>query len=119
MPGSVYRSRVTRERRHTPRLRLAVPVLIDGPGGIRRCLARDISPGGLFVEYSEALAPGTELRVIFTVPDGSTEMTCRCLVRHVHHVRSPGGTVRGLGLSFEGFEIDAGDLVTAARREHA
>lgn len=108
-----------RERRQGPRLRLAVPVLIDGPEGIKRCLARDLSPGGLFVEHPAALPPGTELRVTFTVPDGSTEMTCRCVVRHVHRVRTPTGTVHGLGLSFEGCELDAGDLITAARREHA
>ena len=64
---------VKTERRNGPRLRLAFSVLVDGPFGIRRCVGRDISPGGLFVETADPYAPGTVVRVTFAVPDGSWE----------------------------------------------
>lgn len=110
---------VRTDRRAGPRLRLAFPVLVDGPHGLRRCLARDISARGLFVETSELHPEGTLLRVTFAVPDGSWEMTVRCEVRHVVRERGPAGILEGLGLTFRGVEVEADDLVTAARRAHA
>ncbi len=110
---------VKTERRSGPRLRLAFSVLIDGPFGIRRCVGRDISPGGLFVETPDPYPQGVVVRVTFSVPDGSWEMTSRCEVRHAVRVKAPEGMVQGVGLAFLGVDLEADDLVTAARRVHA
>lgn len=108
------------ERRQAPRLRLAIPVLLDGPHGQRRCLARDLSPAGAFIETQDPYLDGTVLRVTFAAPGGSgAEMTCRCEVRRTVEVPFATGIVRGVGLIFRGFELDIDDLVTAARRVHA
>lgn len=107
------------ERRGATRLRLAFPVLIEGPYGIRRCMGRDISSGGLFVETADPYPPGSLVRVIFSVPDGSWEMSARCEVRHAARIKGPDGVVEGVGLAFLGVDLEADDLVTAARREHA
>ncbi|MFO0649650.1 MAG: PilZ domain-containing protein [Polyangiales bacterium] len=107
------------ERRNGPRLRLAFSVLVDGPFGIRRCVGRDISPGGLFVETADPYAPGTVVRVTFAVPDGSWEMTSRCEVRHTLRLKGPDGMTQGVGLAFLGVDLEADDIVSAARRVHA
>lgn len=86
---------------------------------MRRCLARDISSTGLFIESTDPYPLGTILRVIFSVPDGSWEMTSRCEVCRTARLRGPDGLIQGLGLVFRGVEIEADDLVTLARREHA
>ncbi len=104
------------ERRGAPRLRLAFPVLVEGPFGLRRCMGRDISSTGLFIETADPYEPGTVVRVIFSVPDGSWEMCARCEVRRV--TRLPGHS-QGVGLAFLSVDVEADDLVTAARREHA
>lgn len=108
-----------RERRSTNRLRLAFTVLVEGPFGIRRCVARDVSARGLFIETLEPHAPGTELRVTFSLPDDSWEMTLRCTVRHVLRLAAGDGILHGMGLSFEEVEEDLADGITAARRMHA
>jgi len=45
--------------------------LIEGPYGIRRCIARDVSARGLFVETHDTYPVGSLLRVTFALPDGS------------------------------------------------
>lgn len=107
------------DRRASPRLRLAFPVLVEGPFGLRRCMGRDISPGGLFLETPDQYPAGARVRVIFAVPDGTWEMACRCEVRHAARLRGPEGEVVGVGLAFEGVDLEADDLITAARRTHA
>jgi hypothetical protein len=103
---------VTYERRAHGRLRLAFPVLVEGPLGIRRCIARDVSARGLFVETPDVYPPGCAVRVTFALPDGSWEMTARCVVRHVVRLDASDGSLHGAGLSFESIEDDA---VTAPR----
>lgn len=95
------------ERRRATRLRLAFPVLIEGPFGIRRCIARDVSGRGLFVETNDVYPPGAAVRVTFALPDGSWEMTARCLVRHVVRLDASDGALHGVGLSFDAIEDDA------------
>jgi hypothetical protein len=107
------------DRRGQARLRVAFPVLVEGPFGLRRCIARDISARGLFIETWDEHPIGTELRVTFSLPDGSWEMTARCVVRHVIDLRAGEGELRGIGVSFEEIEEDYSDHITAARRVHA
>lgn len=94
------------ERRSSERLRLAFPVLIEGPYGLRRCVARDVSERGLFVETNEIFPLGTELRVTFSLPDGSWEMTARCTVKHVMKLSGLGGSLHGMGLALGAIEDD-------------
>lgn len=102
------------ERRTSPRLRLAFPVLIDGPFGLRRCVGRDLSSQGLFVETADPYPTGVQVRVTFLGSEGGTEMTWHCAIRHVY----PSGraTPAGIGLHFLSPELDADDMITAARR---
>lgn len=104
------------ERRQTPRLRLAIPVLLDGPHGQRPSVLRDLSPAGAFVQTDDPYLEGTVLRVTFSDPAGGAQMTCRCEVRRTHSLQHGGVVVRGIGLDFLGFELDADDLISAARR---
>jgi hypothetical protein len=110
---------VKNERRNTPRLRLAFSVLVEGPYGIRRCIGRDISSNGLFLETPDPYTPGTIVRVTFSTPDGAWEMTARCEVRRSVRIRDADTLCEGVGLSFLGVDLEADDLVTAARRQHA
>ena len=107
------------ERRSFPRYRLAFPVLIDGPHGIRRCIANDISGRGLFVETVDAYPTGTVVRVIFALPDGSWEMAVRCTVRRVMRLEASDGALHGVGLTFEEIEDDLSEHLSFARRLHA
>jgi hypothetical protein len=107
------------DRRRAQRKRLAFPVLIEGPYGIRRCIARDISGDGIFVESNEDYPPGTELRVTFMLPDGSWEMTARCTVRHVIRLRATEAAMHGIGMSFESIEDDPTLPISMMRRQHA
>jgi hypothetical protein len=106
---------MSQERRAARRLRLAFPVLLDGPFGMRRCIARDVSGRGLFVETNDPYPPGSDVRVTFALPDGSWEMTARCLVRHVMRFDAADGTLRGVGLSFEEIMDDVATAVVLPR----
>ncbi len=98
-------------------------MLIEGPLGLRRCIARDVSAHGLFVETNEVFAPGTELRVTFSLPDGTWEMTARCTVRHAVRLTAADGALHGMGLALGEIEDDLEGPSTAQgsgpRREHA
>lgn len=94
-------------------------MLVEGPYGLRRCVARDVSATGLFVETHEPHAVGTELRVTFALPDESWEMTLRCTVRHLVRLTGSETAMHGMGLSFEELEEELSDGITAARRMHA
>lgn len=109
----------SRDRREQHRLRVAFTVIVEGPFGLRRCVARDISARGLFIETWDEFPVGTEIRVTFSLPDGSWEMTARCTVRHVLDVHTKEGVMRGIGVSFEEIEEDLADNISVARRVHA
>lgn len=68
---------------------------------MRRCIARDVSGRGLFVETYEHFPLGTELRVTFSLPDGSWEMSVWCTVRRSVRLDAGDGVLHGIGLSFE------------------
>lgn len=93
-------------------------MLVEGPFGLRRCVARDISARGLLIETWDELPVGSELRVIFSLPDGSWEMSARCVVRHVIELRGGDEPLRAVGVSFEEIEEDLADQ-SSARRLHA
>jgi len=115
----IYAFNVLRERRAADRMRLVFPVLLEGPFGIRRCVARDVSARGLFVETADPYRPGMDVAVTFTLPDGSWEMTVRCIVRRILKLEASDGTLLGVGLSFEESEDLPAPPFSPARRMRA
>lgn len=97
------------ERRASGRLDKAFPVWLEGDRGISHGVARNISPGGLFVETSVTQPIGSKVRVTFSA--GGGEMSAIGEVRYVCALtgrpaspwHGPVG-VRGMGLRFLYFE---------------
>ena len=101
--------RASRERRLGARLDKVFPVYLEGEHGIGMGIARNISPGGLFVETRAPQPIGTQVRVTFQADGG--EMTAVAEVRYVCHLlgRLADGApthaaVRGMGVRFLYFE---------------
>lgn len=87
---------------------------------MRRCIARDVSERGLFVETREVHPPGTRVRVTFALPDGTWEMCTACVVRHVLRLEATDGVLFGMGLSFDADRDDRLPLpASAPARAHA
>ena len=99
------------ERRASGRLDKVFPVWLEGDRGPAHGVARNISPGGLFVETPVTHPIGSRVRVTFFADGG--EMTAVGEVRYVCALtgqpaipapsRGPVG-VRGMGLRFLYFE---------------
>jgi hypothetical protein len=97
------------ERRATARLDKAFPVWLEGDRGVAHGIARNISPGGLFVETSVTQPIGSQVRVTFTSSDG--DMTAVGEVRYVCALVGRPATasygpvaLRGMGVRFLYFE---------------
>jgi hypothetical protein len=106
-----------RERRGGVRLDKAFPVFLEGDRGIGMGIARNISPGGMFVETRAPQPIGTQVRVTFPAEGG--EMTAVAEVRYVCHLlgRAADETrgplaLRGMGMRFIYFET--GEETSAA-----
>jgi hypothetical protein len=97
------------ERRAEPRLDKVFPVYLEGERGGGLGVARNISPGGMFVETRAPQPLGTQVRITF--PSGGSEITAVAEVRYVCHLlgRSPNLergplALRGMGVRFLYFE---------------
>lgn len=99
------------ERRASGRLDKVFPVWLEGDRGGAHGVARNISPGGLFVETPVTQPIGSKVRVTFSA--GGGEMSAVGEVRYVCALtgrpasatpaRGPVG-VRGMGIRFLYFE---------------
>ncbi len=97
------------ERRASGRLDKVFPVWLDGERGGAHGVARNISPGGLFVETPVTQPIGSQVRVTFS--SGGGEMSAVGEVRYVCALtgrpaaasHGPVG-VRGMGIRFLYFE---------------
>jgi hypothetical protein len=113
----LWRTRPTEENRSPERRALArldkvFAVWIEGERGEVRGVARNISPGGLFVETPMTEPIGSEVRVNFTTDGGGIVAVGE--VRYVCHLvgrRAPGSDgpdvpvgVQGMGIRFVRFE---------------
>jgi len=101
------------ERRSATRLDKVFPVWLEGDRGGGFGVARNISPGGMFIETADPLPLGSQVRVSFAARWG--DMTAVAEVRYVCHLlgRLADGApthaaVRGMGVRFLYFEA-AGD----------
>jgi hypothetical protein len=100
------------DRRETGRLDKVFPVWLEGERGQVHGIARNISPGGLFVETPATEPIGSEVRVNFTPSGGGIVAVGE--VRYVCHLvgrRAPGSDgpdvpvgVQGMGIRFVRFE---------------
>jgi hypothetical protein len=73
---------MTRERRDTPRIPIALDVMLrQADDRFQRCVTRDISLDGLFVETAAALniAPRRSTYLAIKIPDGG-----RTRIHHFH-----------------------------------
>jgi PilZ domain len=101
------------ERRSSARLDKVFAVWLEGERGEVHGIARNISPGGLFVETPETQPIGSEVRVNFTSFSGGG-LVAVGEVRYVCHLvgrRAPGSEgpdvpvgVQGMGIRFLRFE---------------
>jgi hypothetical protein len=101
-----------RERRTAVRLDKVFRVFLEGDRGHGLGIARNISPGGMFVETRAPHPIGSQVRITF--PSDAGEMSAVGEVRYVCHLlgRGQGGSgpiaLRGMGVRFMYFE--AGDV---------
>ncbi len=97
------------ERRESCRLDKAFPVWLDGDRGGSHGVARNISPGGLFVETPVTHPIGSKVKVTFSAGGGEmsaigeVRYVCALTGRPASASHGPVG-VRGLGLRFLYFE---------------
>ena len=101
--------RATHDRREGARLDKVFPVYLDGERGVGMGIARNISPGGMFVETRAPQPIGSQVRVTFSAEGG--EMTAVAEVRYVCHLLGRPGrdasgplALRGMGMRFLYFE---------------
>jgi PilZ domain len=97
------------ERRETSRLDKVFPVWLEGERGGAHGVARNISPGGLFVESSVTHPIGTQVRVTFETRGeemtavGEVRYACALTGRRDGAAFGPVG-VRGMGIRFLYFD---------------
>jgi hypothetical protein len=110
-PWKTEATEASDDRRTNGRLDKVFPVWLEGDGGTTQGVARNISPGGLFVETPITHPIGSQVRVTFS--SGAGEMVAVGEVRYVcaltgHPARPRASTgpvgVRGMGLRFLYFE---------------
>lgn len=105
------------ERRNSLRLDKVFPVQVESPVfGYSNCIARNISPGGIFLESRELLPLGSAVKVIFSLPDNSGGITAVGEVKN-HYLLQFGGndeanSVTGMGVRFTQFEDDGLDRLS-------
>jgi hypothetical protein len=104
-----------KDRRVRLSLEVAVPILVRGPDGLQRGLARNISEGGMLIEMRELPPIGAELEVTISgekgTQDAPTSVTLSGEVRHhvawQHVVRGEMRTMKGIGVRFVDQRTDA------------
>ncbi len=76
--------------------------------GEQRCIARNISKNGIFIECRDVLPLGARVQVHFLMQDGQGEIVARAVVKNHYFLsysgRSAVKRLVGMGLKFLGFE---------------
>jgi len=88
--------------------------------GKMKCMARNISNRGMFIEARDVLPLGTEVRVHFLMDAGQGEIVARAVIKN-HYFLSYSGQGRlrrlvGMGLRFVEFEQGDNDYEQAMNR---
>jgi hypothetical protein len=113
------------ERRNWLRLDKVFPVLVESPlHGYVRCIARNISCGGLFLETLAPLPLGTPIRVFFAVPESAAGISAVGQVKNHYFLNfaSLDGpkSITGMGVRFMKFDADGAEqLEVSLKSAHA
>jgi hypothetical protein len=92
--------------RSAVRIERALPLVLDGSGGVRRAVTVDVGAGGFAALLDEPPTPGVTLRARLTLPDGDL----------VANVTASFSSIRG-GAHRVSFVLSHGDAEARARLE--
>ena len=100
---------ITTEKRASLRFDVVFPVVLSSEEfGRIRCIARNVSAGGMFVEALEPLPIGLPVKVHFTMERAAGEIIARAEIKnHYYLAFRQGNELRsliGMGLKFSEFE---------------
>lgn len=98
-----------RAKRLIPRYTLAFPVLVEDPNGnIERCMAKNVSTEGIYLECRKFFPIGSKLKIIFTPPEGNIEVKAEAEVTRAMalgpRTDDPTCLNVGMGLKFLSFD---------------
>lgn len=104
------------ERRSWLRFETAFPVMVESKEfGTGRCIARNLSEGGMFLETHDPLPLGTKLRVWFSTPENSVEICARGMVRNRSFItygsKEGPKKISGMGIKFIAFYGESEQLL--------
>ncbi|MBN2498036.1 MAG: PilZ domain-containing protein [Deltaproteobacteria bacterium] len=107
------------DRRLAGRLDKVFSVHICGAWGSSFGIARNISPGGLFIETPDPYPLGSSMQVTFSFPGSDCELTATAQVIHLCFLNQTAaggqrGLIVGMGVRFTGFVIEDDQLAQAA-----
>ncbi len=102
---------IARDRRQSSRLDKLFPVYLDHQSHIEIALARNVSAGGVFIETSKEYPLGSQVKVTFTFPGSTTELSMQAEVRYHYYFnyynqKGEPAKMRGIGVKFLSFEIE-------------
>jgi hypothetical protein len=100
------------EQRQHLRFDKVFPVRIESIlFGELRCVARNVSAGGIFLETTDPLPLGARVRVCFMTPDESAEIVALGEIKNHYFMNYVAGgvtrSVAGMGVRFLGFEQES------------
>ena len=98
-----------REKRASLRLDAMFPVIVSSETfGSFRCVARNISQGGMFIESIEPLPLGCQVRIHFVMDRNQGEIVADGEIKNHYYLSyNEGGAMRtvvGMGVRFLGFD---------------
>jgi len=71
-----------REKRHHERLQITLQIQIEAPGmPAHSAVVKDLGQGGAFVESAQALAYGSEITLLISLPGETQPLRVPCTVR--------------------------------------
>lgn len=105
------------ENRKALRFEKVFPVILSTEAfGECNAMARNISAGGILVEIQEPLPLGTEVRVLFAMPDSQASIIARGEVKNHYFLNfsdDQGGarSLTGMAIKFREFEAETDHLM--------
>ena len=104
------------DRRNWTRLDKMFPVLVESPlFGFMNCIARNISPGGIFLEINEPLPLGSSLRIYFSMTHEDASITASGEVKNHYFLNfaSKNGlaSITGMGVRFTQFDNNGEEII--------
>lgn len=110
------RSSVSMDKRASLRFDVIFPVVISSEEfGSIRCIARNLSTGGMFVEALEPMPIGLEVKVHFVMERAQGEITAQGkIINHYYLAFRHNGEIRslvGMGVKFLEFESESAETL--------